>query len=136
MPSKEMSIMFSGGSDSTLAAALMMDHFDRIHLLTFFHSGIPLSEKSDINAAKLADKFGKVRIIHKFINFENLFKVLYYNSYLNSIIKYRSYLTPCSCIACQLAMHTCQFYRILKIISSMHAMGINMKKKACIYIHG
>ncbi len=105
MSSNEISILYSGGSDSTLTAALMCDRFDRVHLLTYYHSGIPLADKAKINAIKLAEKFGKDKIVHEFINFEKLFKEVYYTSYISDLTRYKSYMTPCSCIACQLAMH-------------------------------
>ncbi len=102
----EVSILFSGGSDSTLVAALVCEQFERVHLLTYFHLGMPFAEKSKINAERLANRFGKDKIIHKVINFEELFKRLYYETYLRDIIKYKGYMTPCFCNACQIAMHT------------------------------
>ena len=104
--SKEISILYSGGSDSSLAAALMCGQFDKIHLLTYYHTGIPLADRAKINATKLTEKFGADKIVHKLINFETILKKLYYGTYINDLIRYRSYMTPCSCIACQLAMHT------------------------------
>lgn len=101
----EVSIPFSGGSDSTLVAAMMCGQFEKVHLLTYFHSGMPLAEKSKINAKNLANRFGKDKIIHKLINFEEFFKRLYYGSYLKDIEKYKGYMTPCFCNACQIAMH-------------------------------
>ena len=102
----EVSILFSGGSDSTLVAALMCEQFEKVHLLTYFHLGMPLAERSEINAERLVNRFGKDKITHKLINFEELFKKLYYGTYLRDIIKYKGYMTPCSCNACQIAMHT------------------------------
>jgi hypothetical protein len=65
----EVSILFSGGSDSTLVAAMMCEQFEKVHLLTYFHSGIPFAEKSKINAERLANRFGKDKII--LYNIEN-----------------------------------------------------------------
>jgi len=102
----QISVLFSGGSDSTLAAALACEQFDTTHLLTYFHSGIPLTEKAKINARKLSDYFGKDKIVHRFINFEETFKQIYYTNYINDLLKYKGYMNPCFCNACQLAMHT------------------------------
>lgn len=102
----EISVLFSGGSDSTLAAALMCEQFEKVHLLTFYHSGIPYTEKSRINAKRLMGRFGKNKIRHVFISVEELFKKLYYSVYLRDIVCYKGYMIPCICYACQIAMHT------------------------------
>lgn len=102
----QISILFSGGSDSTLAAALMCEKFEKIHLLTYFHSGMPFTERAKINAEKLSNHFGKDKIVHKFINFEDLLKKVYYGNYIRDLLKYKGYMNPCFCNACQLAMHT------------------------------
>ncbi|UCD13220.1 MAG: hypothetical protein JSW60_06590 [Thermoplasmatales archaeon] len=101
----EASILYSGGSDSTLVAALMCEKFERIHLLTYYHRGIPYAEKSKINAKRLANKFGKEKIKHELINFEELFKKIHYDKYLFDLKRYKTYMTSCYCNACQLAMH-------------------------------
>ena len=103
----EVSILFSGGSDSTLVAAMMCEQFEKVHLLTYFNSGMPFAEKSKINAKRLADRFGKHKVIHKLIDFEKIFKKIYYKTYFRDLVKYKGYMTPCSCNACQNAMHTC-----------------------------
>jgi hypothetical protein len=106
MASNEISNLNSGASYSTLAAALMCDRFDRVHLLTYYNSMMPFADKAKINATKLAKRYGENKIVHEIIDFEPLFKKLYYGTYFNDLMSYKSYLTPCLCIACQLTMHT------------------------------
>ncbi|MCO5382262.1 MAG: hypothetical protein NHB15_09400 [Methanosarcina barkeri] len=101
----QISVLFSGGSDSTLAAALACEQFNTVHLLTYFNSGMPFTEKAKINAGKLSNYFGKDKIVHKFINFEELSKKIYYDNYISDLLKYKGYMNPCFCNACQLAMH-------------------------------
>lgn len=102
----EVSILFSGGSDSTLTAALMCEQFDKVYLLTFFHSGIPNIERTKINANRLALKYGKDRINQILIDIEEVFKKIYYMNYFEDLKKYKTFMVSCSCDACQLAMHT------------------------------
>jgi len=102
---KEVSVLFSGGSDSMLVAAMMCEEFEKVHLLTFFHSGIPEAKRSKVNARRLENRFGKSRIVHKLINIEQIFQVLYYANYARDLRKYRLFLVAATCNACQLAMH-------------------------------
>ncbi len=102
---REAAILFSGGSDSTLVAALMCRQYEKVHLLTFFNAGLPFYERSNINAQRLSDRFGNDRIVHRLIDFETLFKRLYYDRYLHDLKKYGTYMVPCFCNACQMAMH-------------------------------
>lgn len=101
-----MSVLFSGGSDSTLAAAIMCKRFEKVHLLTFFHSGINFPENSRVNMQRLRDKFGKEKFTHEFIDIEGVLKKIYYGTYLRDLKRYRAYLVAATCSACQLAMHT------------------------------
>ncbi len=103
---KEVSILFSGGSDSTLVAALMCEKFEKVHLLTFFHSGILEATRSKVNVKRLENRFGKNRVIHKFFNIEQIFQTLYYAAYVRDFRKYGLFLVAAICNACQLAMHT------------------------------
>lgn len=103
---EQVSVLFSGGSDSTLAAALCCPQFKKVHLLTFHHSGMSSSEKSKVNAKRLQDKFGKDRITHKLIDIEEIFQKLYYGTYFRDLKRYGMFLTAATCNVCLLAMHT------------------------------
>jgi len=106
MNKDDVSILFSGGSDSTLAAALMCKQFQKVHLLTLVHSGILRTKKSQINANRLKEVFGKDKVVHKFINIEEIFKTLYYGTYMRDLVQYGLYLAAGLCHTCQVAMHT------------------------------
>ena len=103
---EEVSILFSGGSDSTLAAAYCCQQFKKVHLLTFHHSGMSYSEKSKVNVKRLQEKFGEDRITHKLIEIEETFQKLYYRNYLRNLKNYGTFLAAATCNICQLAMHT------------------------------
>jgi len=103
---EEVSVLFSGGSDSALAAALCCQRFRKVHLLTFHHSGMRHEGKSKINVERLQDKFGKDKIQHRLIDIEEPFRRLYSASYFRDLLHYGVFLAPATCNICQLAMHT------------------------------
>ena len=51
-------VLFSGGSDSTLAAAQILDECDRITLLTFDPGYLLFLENTRVHAKKLKEVFG------------------------------------------------------------------------------
>ena len=102
---EEVSVLFSGGSDSTLAAALCCQRFKKVHLLTFHHSGMMFTQKSAVNAKRLQNKFGEEKVIHKMIEIEEVFQKLYYENYLQDLKRYGIFLAAATCNICQLAMH-------------------------------
>lgn len=103
---EEASVLFSGGSDSTLVAALLCMRFKKVHLLTFHHSAMSFSEKSKVNVKRLEEKFGKDKITHRLIDIEEIFQKLYYSNYLRDLKRLGAFLAPATCNVCQLAMHT------------------------------
>lgn len=102
---KDVSVLFSGGSDSTLAAAICADQYRKVHLLNFHHSGMQQIEKSSVNVERLRKRFGKDKFIFKRFNIEELFKKLYYTDYLHDLKHYGAFLSAATCNICQLAMH-------------------------------
>ena len=103
---EEASVLFSGGSDSTLVAALSCMQFKKVHLLTFHHSAMSFSDKSKVNVKRLGEKFGKDKIAHRLIDIEGIFQKLYYSNYLRDLKRLGAFLAPATCNVCQLAMHT------------------------------
>lgn len=82
-------ILYSGGTDSTCAAALMAKEFSCIHLLTFYQgckksvSGI----SGNINALK--NKFAHNIFIHETLQTTRLVKFISYNNYLRYLFKFK-----------------------------------------------
>jgi predicted subunit of tRNA(5-methylaminomethyl-2-thiouridylate) methyltransferase len=97
-------ILFSGGTDSTLAAVLQEEYFNEIHLLTFDRFGIASVENSKVNAQMLIDKYGADRIKHVIINIDKLFKHISYENYLTNIRKH-GLMNLSTCGLCKLSMH-------------------------------
>lgn len=103
---EEASVLFSGGSDSTLVAALLCMQFKKVHLLTFHHSAMSYTSNSEVNVERLQKKFGKDKVSYRLINIEDVFQKLYYGNYLSDLRRFGAFLAPATCNVCQLAMHT------------------------------
>lgn len=99
-------VLYSGGSDSTLAAALMCRRFKHVYLLTYKTSPMSNVERSNRNFELLKEKFPKNKIIREFINSDNVFKKIYYNNYFCDFKKFKTYLCTSVCAACSLSWHT------------------------------
>jgi len=104
MSKKEVVVLFSGGTDSTLTAALMVEEFDKIHLVTYDRFGFFSTSNTELNFQKLRDKFSGVEFIHQKIRVDKLSKYVFYEHYFRNLIKHRFFLLS-TCGLCKLAMH-------------------------------
>jgi hypothetical protein len=102
---REASVLFSGGSDSTLAAAWCAERFDKVHLLNFHHSGMHSVGKSSVNVERLRKKYGEGKFVFKVLDIEEPFRTLYYKDYSSDLRRYGTFLAAATCNICQLAMH-------------------------------
>ena len=64
---KEIAVLYSGGTDSTAAVVSIAKQFNKIHLITFKHSGLFSIESSRSNVEKLREKFEKVEFVHNIL---------------------------------------------------------------------
>lgn len=101
---EEVSILFSGGWDSTLAAFKLCELFKRVHLLTCYHSNSDFVENSKVNVNKLKNRFGRDKIVHVIIDIDQLKEKLYHDKWREGIKKYGLFLINCECSACRIAM--------------------------------
>jgi hypothetical protein len=101
---EEVSLLFSGGWDSTLAAYKLCETFRKVHLLTYYHSNSAFTKKSKVNVNKLKDKFGRDKIIHNIIDVDQLKEKLYYGTWKQDRKIYGLFLINCECSACRIAM--------------------------------
>ncbi len=72
----QMAMMFSGGMDTTLAAAKILDHgeVERLHLLTFCNGLCVGVERSQVHADELRQKYGADRVVHEIMYVTELFE--------------------------------------------------------------
>ena len=101
---EEVSLLFSGGWDSTLAAYKLCETFRKVHLLTYYHSNSAFTENSKVNVNKLKDKFGSDKIIHNIIDLDQLKEKLYRGMWRQDRKIYGLFLVNCECSACRIAM--------------------------------
>jgi len=143
---EDASVLFSGGSDSTLAAAMCVGQFGKVHLLNFHHSGMQSVGKSSVNVERLQKKFGEDRFIFKLLDIEKPFRKIYYADYSRDLERYGTFLAAATCNICQLAMHaativydvkhnikyTCDGYKREKehVYIIMAQEGVNLLKKS------
>lgn len=101
---KEIVVLYSGGTDSTCAAALIAEGFDKVHLLTYRSFGFSSIANTKVNVKRLKDKFGEDKFVHKIIDVEKIFKNIAYSKYFYNLIKYKFFLLT-TCGFCKLAFH-------------------------------
>jgi len=104
MDKKEIVVLYSGGTDSTLTAALMAEEFEKISLVTYDRFGFFSTTNTELNFQKLKSKFSKVKFTHHIIGIDKLSKYVFYEHYLRNFIKHRFFLLS-TCGLCKLAMH-------------------------------
>ena len=101
---KTVAMMYSGGTDSTAATALIADRYDQVHLVTCSHSGLANIENSGRNIARLRELFGPDKFVHVILNMDRLFKKVTFARYGTFLRKY-GFFNLTSCGLCKLAMH-------------------------------
>lgn len=104
MSTNSIAILFSGGTDSTLVAALSQEKFDTIYLFSYYRSGIHSIENAKHHAEKLQARFPNKRFIHLIESIEDHFKELSYQHYFKNLIKHNFFMLS-TCGFCKLAMH-------------------------------
>ena len=97
-------VHFSGGSDSTLAAAFCAQRFDKVHLITYDRfSFIGARNYTLPNFHRLCRIYGKEKFERRVIPIEKWHKWICYDHYLHFAREYKLAVTSLS--FCKLAMH-------------------------------
>lgn len=101
---KSVVILFSGGTDSTLTAALLQKNFQAIHLVTYNRFGFHSSDNTALQAELLRQKYTENNFVHSILNIDKLFKYVSYENYFANIKKY-GFFNLSTCGLCKLSMH-------------------------------
>jgi hypothetical protein len=104
--SGKVSLMFSGGVDSTVAALELAKRYDEVHLVTF-ESGY--GHYRIDRTARRADEIKKIaaaRVVHEIIPSRPLFEAVVVNTLAQDLERYQSGFIWC--MGCKLAMHALQ----------------------------
>lgn len=86
---KQCAILYSGGTDSTCAAAVMAEKFESVHLLTFYQDCKKQGSLIEENVNIIRKKFQHSRIIHKIISTEKLVRWISYDRYGHYFLKHK-----------------------------------------------
>ncbi len=99
-----VAVLFSGGTDSTLTAALLTKEHEEVHLITFDRLGIFEVKNSEKNYLLLQDKFPETKFTYKIIDFNEVFKKISYQNYIKNLTHY-GFMNLSTCGLCKLSMH-------------------------------
>ena len=102
----ETTLLFSGGVDSTLAAVLLAERFQRVRLITYNHgwwSGHFRLGKARRRARELQRVLGPDRVSYVYLPVGDLFHRFVTSTLLED---YRRFRANTCCVGCKLAMHT------------------------------
>ncbi|QDK40068.1 hypothetical protein DOM21_01060 [Bacteriovorax stolpii] len=101
---KAVAILFSGGTDSTLTAAMLQENFEKVHLVTYDRFGFHATDNTAVQTKALKEKYGEERFVHTFLNVDKLFQHVSYENYFENIKKHGLFNLS-TCGLCKLSMH-------------------------------
>lgn len=102
---QQASVLFSGGTDSTLAAVEMLKECRRVTLLTFDPGFIFFVENSRLHAEALLRTYGQDRVEHRIIPIPEFTRRILFGDLRHDLGKYGFDLTALVCMGCRLGMH-------------------------------
>ncbi len=82
------SVLYSGGSDSTLAAVKILEEYEKVTLLTFDPGFIFFLENSRKHVPELQQKFGAENVSHKIINISHAIRNILFHDVKYDLKKY------------------------------------------------
>ena len=101
----EVAVMFSGGIDSLLAAVLLQQKYDKVHLLTFDKGYLEFGVKNNQpNVERLKATYGADRISHEIVDLKDVVKRIAVKKILKDRKKYN--LETRWCVGCRMGMNT------------------------------
>ncbi|MFC1889582.1 hypothetical protein ACFL4G_07480, partial [Thermodesulfobacteriota bacterium] len=101
---KKVAVKYSGGTDSTAATVMVAEAFDKVHLVTYRHSGIRHINNSTHHLSRLRELYGEDKFEHVIIDMDRLFKEVTFSRYVKNIRRY-GFFNLTTCGLCKLAMH-------------------------------
>ncbi|MFH1619953.1 MAG: hypothetical protein ABIG11_08625 [bacterium] len=104
MPGNEVVLLYSGGTDSTLAACLLAEKYDKVRLITFKRFGLFSVTNPMTNVAKLKARYGQDRFSHEIISVDGIFRKVSYDRFFTNLSRHGFFLLS-TCGLCKLAMH-------------------------------
>jgi len=110
LDNRQVSLMFSGGVDSTTAALRLADQYDRVHLLTFSNGYGHYRINRTRKRAKELERHVGDRFVHHVESIRSLFEMML-DDPLDDFRRFDSGFIWC--LGCKMAMHTrCVLYNL------------------------
>ena len=101
----EVAVMFSGGIDSLLAAVVLQEKFDKVHLITFDKGYLEFGVKNNLpNVDRLKKTFCEERITHQIVELKDVVKRISVKRLRKDRKAYN--LETRWCVGCRLGMNT------------------------------
>lgn len=114
-PYEQAAVLFSGGTDSALAAVEMLRACRRVTLLTFDPGPyVFFVDNSRIHAEALVRKFGPERVEHVIRPIPGVIRKVLLADPRGDLRKYGFDLTALTCLGCRLSMHTAAIIHMLE----------------------
>ncbi len=102
----EICLLFSGGIDSTLAAYILSENFDKVHLLTCQTGFILFIKRAELHFKELREKVSERKFVWKIEKCGDLFFLLR-KGFVKDYLRYCKKTSPSIfCLACKLSMHS------------------------------
>lgn len=102
---RQVAVLYSGGTDSTLVACQAAEAYAKVHLLTYHRLGMFKLEHSERNVAALKERYGAENIVRPpRYGVDKLFRHVSYERFLPDLLRFRGQLLT-TCGLCKLAMH-------------------------------
>jgi len=104
MAKNEALLMYSGGLDSSASAIIMLEQFERLHLITYSYGyGQLFLNWAKKGASGLIEVYGPQRFVHVITSVKDIFQRIFVRSAVRDYKSYRSRFIWC--LACKLSMH-------------------------------
>jgi hypothetical protein len=102
----QATVLFSGGTDSTLAAVRMLDECRKVTLLTLDPGFVFFIENSTKHAEALRRAFGADRVLHHILPIRGEIREVLFGDTRRDLGRYGFDMTALVCMGCRLSMHT------------------------------
>ena len=98
-------VLFSGGSDSTLVAAMALERFEAVDLLTCQRKLMFFVENTRGSAGTFEERYGPERVDYVLVDINDAFGRIYLADFRSDLRRYQTHLTLLVCLACKMSMH-------------------------------
>ncbi len=101
---KGAALLYSGGSDSSLAACLLAQEFPTVYLNTFMRFGFMATGDSSVHYERMKERFPNTDFIHQVIPVGKFYTEVENHNYFSGLRKF-GFMSAASCGLCKVALH-------------------------------